>query len=333
MSDLPITVILPYYQAENTLKRAVESILRQTFTKFELLLIDNRSTDKGPKIARQMAQADSRIRLLFEEEQGVVFAMNKGLLEARGKFIARMDADDVALPERLEKQHAFLLKNPEIGLVGSNVRHVSDLPSKGLQRFVNWVNAFHSAEAIWTNRFVEIPLIQPSVLFRADLHQKYGLYRNGDFPEDYELFLRWLDAGVRFFQLPEVLHEWHDSTSRLTRTDSRYSQDAFYRTKAQYFAKWFKRVEPEKALWIWGAGRRSRQRARLLEQQGLKISGYYDLKNAQSKQVTCLSYQEIPNPGSQFILSMVGNYGAREKITNFLEERNYQAGRDFLLLA
>jgi len=331
--QISISVILPFYQAELTLERAVQSILKQTFTDFELLLVDNNSTDQSAEIAWKLAQCDPRIRLLHESRQGVVFAMNRGMTAASGKYLARMDADDVSLPERLEKQYRFLEEHPGVGLVGCNVRHVSSLPSKGLQRFVDWVNTFHSEEEIWLNRFVEIPLVQPSVLFRAELVKQHGAYREGDFPEDYELFLRWLAGGVRFAQLPEVLLEWHDSETRLTRTDERYSTEAFYRTKAQYFAQWFQQSQAQKELWIWGAGRKSRQRGRFLEDEGLEIAGYYDLKANKTSDKPCFSFHDIPQPGAQFILSMVGNYGAREKISSFLESKQYRAGVDYLLMA
>lgn len=330
---VPVSVVLPFYQAESTLERAIESILNQTFQDFELILVDNHSTDKSLKIAQKLAEKDNRIRLLREEKQGVVFAMNKGMKAAKGTFIARMDADDFSYPQRLGKQYHFLSEHPEIGVVGSNVRHVSSFPSKGLNRFVKWVNSFHSTEEIRKNRFIEIPMVQPSVMFRAELISHYGEYRQGDFPEDYELFLRWLDAGVKFYQLPETLLDWYDSASRLTRTDDRYSSEAFYKTKAFYFAKWFQRSQFEKSLWIWGAGRKSRQRTRFIENEGLRIAGFYDLHANKTSKKNCLSFQEIPSPGVQFIVSMVGNYGAREKIRSFLENKGYIKEKDFLLMA
>ena len=328
-----VSVVLPFYNAELTLGRAVSSILDQTFSDFELILVDNNSTDGSSRIAELFAAKDDRIKMIREEEQGVVFAMNKGMELARGRFIARMDADDVSHPKRLRKQLQFLIDNPEIGLVGCNVRHVSDLPSEGMSRFVDWVNSFHSPKEIWQNRFVEIPMIQPSVMFRTHLWQVHGKYKEGDFPEDYELFLRWLDAGVRFKKLKETLLDWHDSEGRLTRTDSRYSSEAFYKTKAFYFIKWFSKRIENKELWIWGAGRKSRQRARLLEEEGLTIQGYFDFKNKTVAEKECKSYEDIPTPGQTFILSMVGNYGARERITDFLDKKGYQLGEDYLVMS
>ncbi len=328
-----VSVVLPFFNAEQTLARAVSSILDQSFPDFELILVDNNSTDSSSEIAGLFAVKDDRIKMIREENQGVVFAMNKGMELARGQFIARMDADDVSHPKRLKKQFQFLIDNPEIGLVGCNVRHVSDLPSEGMSRFVDWVNSFHLPKEIWQNRFVEIPLIQPSVMFRSHLWQVHGNYKEGDFPEDYELFLRWLDAGVRFAKLNETLLDWHDSEKRLTRTDSRYNSGAFYKTKAFYFAKWFSKSIENKELWIWGAGRKSRQRAKLLEQEGVQISGYFDFKDKTIAGKECKSYKDIRGPGKTFILSMVGNYGAREQIISFLNVKGYQIGEDYLVMS
>ena len=109
-----VSVILPYFNAELTLQRAISSILEQSFTHFELLLINNNSTDKSADIARQAAQNDSRIVLLDEKIPGVANAMNCGLKNARGRFISRMDADDVAHSEKLQKQYNYLENNPII---------------------------------------------------------------------------------------------------------------------------------------------------------------------------------------------------------------------------
>ncbi|WP_321290726.1 glycosyltransferase family 2 protein [uncultured Sunxiuqinia sp.] len=108
----PISVVLPFCQAEQTLARAIQSILDQSFKEFELLLVDNNSTYNSVEIARQFAHADSRIKLFSEPQQGVIFTMNRVMHEAKGKYIARMDADDISLPERLDKAIIInLLKN------------------------------------------------------------------------------------------------------------------------------------------------------------------------------------------------------------------------------
>src|SRR2546425_6870649 len=99
-------------------------------------------------------------------------------------------------------------------------------------------------------------------MFRRELLNKHGGYREGDFPEDYELWLRWLDAGVTMAKVPRVLLTWNDAPERLSRTDRRYDVEAFYRCKAFYLARWLKRhVDASRPLLVWGAGRPTRKRA------------------------------------------------------------------------
>ena len=326
-----ISVILPFYNAQNTLEAAAKSILGQTFNDFELLLIDNNSTDSSLGIAAKIADNDARVRLLSEKKQGVAHAMNCGLANAQGKFIARMDADDIAYPERLEKQNNFLEKNPEIQFVGSAVKYIPHQKNTtGFKRFVEWANSFHNTDEISARRFVEIPVINPTIMFRRALFEKYGGCIDGDLPEDYEMQLRYLDAGVKMAKLPEPLLEWHDYSTRLTRTDERYSTEAFFKTKATYFRKWSVRNNPfHPKIWVWGAGRKTRQRTVFLEKAGLQVEGRIDI--LKSKQDT-LFFKAIPEPGKMFIVSMVTNAGAGEKIRQFLVELNYIEGQNFILM-
>ncbi|WP_346861988.1 glycosyltransferase [uncultured Draconibacterium sp.] len=326
-----ISVVLPFFNAENTLQAAIDSILSQGFTNFELLLVDNNSTDGSYEIAEKSANSDSRIILLKETKQGVAHAMNCGLQNARGEFLARMDADDISFPTRFEKQIHFLNAHPEIDFVGSEVKYVPhNKNTAGFKRFVARVNSFHTAKEIENKRFIEIPVVNPTLLFRRELFEKYGACLDGDFPEDYEMQLRYLDAGVKMAKIPEPLLEWHDYSTRLTRTDKRYSTTAFFKTKAAYFSKWSEKNNPfHPFIWVWGAGRKTRQRTVFLEEEGLRIAGLIDIKKSKTD---TLYYKNIPSPGRLFIVSMVNNTGAGEKIREFLVDKNYAEGKDFVLM-
>ena len=326
-----VSVILPYFNAELTLQRAISSILEQSFTHFELLLINNNSTDKSADIARQAAQNDSRIILLDEKIPGVANAMNCGLKNARGRFISRMDADDVAHPEKLQKQYNYLENNPIIDFLGSEVEYVPHIAeNKGFRRFVDWANSFHTPEEVALKQFIEIPVVNPTIFFRRQLFEKYGGCHDGNFPEDYEMQLRYLSHGAKMAKLPKKLLEWHDYSTRLTRTDERYSSEAFFQTKAFYFKNWSEQHNPfHPNIWIWGAGRKTRQRSTFLQEHGLNIEGYIDIKKTKSE---AIFYQDLPHPGQLFIVSMVTNTGAGKKIREFLIQRNYAEGKDFILM-
>ncbi len=328
-----VSVIIPFFNAEQTLDSAVKSILSQTYDNFELLLVNNASTDKSGELAKRWAEKDARIKVLFEEKQGVVYAHNRGWQEAKGQYIARMDADDVALPHRLEKQVSYLEENPEVGLVSGRIKHVDGQPDgRGISHFVDWVNEVHSTNDIALKRFVETPIINPSILCRREVMEEQGSYEDGDFPEDYELWLRYLDKGVNLAKVDDYVLEWKDSDDRLTRTDDRYAVSAFYAIKTEYLAKWL-RQNGHDHVWVWGAGRVSRRRSDLLLDYGISIQGYIDLTPKKEGQLDYLHFEEIPKPGKLFILSYVANRGAREEIQKFLITRGYVEGIDFMLVS
>jgi glycosyltransferase involved in cell wall biosynthesis len=269
----------------------------------------------------------------------VVGALNCALREARGTFIARMDADDESQPDRLSRQTRFLDDHPEIGLVGCQVEFGgSRLHACGYALHVDWINSLVEPEEIELNRFVESPFAHPSVMFRRELLELYGAYQPGDYPEDYELWLRWLDAGVRMAKVRAVLLTWNDSPRRLSRNDSRYGPDAFYRCKALYLARWLrKHVDPTRRLIVWGAGRPTRKRAEHLRTHGLTVSAYIDIDAKKIGRVLSgcpvLSPDQIPDPGESFVLCYVAKRGARELARAHLRARGFVEGRDFLMVA
>ncbi|MDD3180852.1 MAG: glycosyltransferase [Opitutaceae bacterium] len=334
-----ISVLMPVRNAAVTVARAVESIRVQTWPDWELLAVDDGSTDGTREWLRAAAGADRRIRLLERPPEGLVAALNAGLAAARGRLIARMDADDESHPKRLAAQAAFLAANPDLGVVGCLVDFGGDRRAQaGYALHVDWVNSLLTPEAIALNRFVESPFAHPSVMFRRELVGRLGGYREGDFPEDYELWLRWLDAGVRMAKVPRMLLTWHDPPARLSRTDPRYDPEAFFRLKAFWLARWLRaNIGAPRKILVWGAGRPTRKRAAWLKEQGVRITGYIDIDPKKTgrpiggRQV--LAVDGLPPPGEVFVLGYVASRGARELIRGHLAARGYAEGGDFLMCA
>ncbi len=331
-----ISVILPFFNSEKTLKRAVLSILHQTFTNFECILINNNSTDNSKNIAQEFIDTDNRFRMIDESKQGVVHASNRGWKESCGEFIVRMDSDDWSHPKRLETQYSFLINNPEYGAVGSLVQHMSHSDmTGGMERFVDWNNSLVEYIDIFNNRFIEMPIINPSAMWRQAVALKHGMYQEGDFPEDYEMWLRWLDAGIIIGKVDQILLNWHDSDTRLSRNDSLYSDGSFYRIKTKYLALWLEKINPfHPNVTIWGASKISRRRAKLLENHEVYIESYIDTKdNIRLLDKEVCYYKNIPPPGSKFILVYIKQSDARTEIRNYLISKGYEEGVNFLLVS
>jgi glycosyltransferase involved in cell wall biosynthesis len=285
------------------------------------------------------------VRVLPRRREGIVAALDAGLAAARAPLIARMDADDEAHPERLAAQTAFLAapEHAAIGLVGCQVAYGGDRNANaGYALHVDWINALMTPEEIALNRFVESPFAHPSVMFRRELVERLGGYRDGDFPEDYELWLRWLDSGVRMAKVPQVLLTWHDPPGRLSRTAARYAPEAFFRTKAPWIARELMRLKGgggTRPVWIWGAGRPTRKRAACLVAHGVTFAGYVDVDPKKTtpalggRGAPVIAPESIPPPGDVFVLGYVASRGARELIRTALRSRGHVEGRDFLMCA
>jgi glycosyltransferase involved in cell wall biosynthesis len=334
MSNSPlISVLLPFYNAEATLDRAIASIINQSYTDFELILIDNNSDDKSHEIALKWVSKDHRIKLIEENLQGVVHATNTGADIARGMYISRMDSDDEAIEKKLTLQKEYLDEHPDCDAVAGMVEHVPySEKAAGFSRFVEWSNSILSYQEIYNNRFIELPLVNPTLMWRKDIALQHGLYRFGDFPEDYEMILRWLNDSVRIEKIPEIVLKWYDSETRLTRTDNIYSDKSFYEIKSKYLAEWLKNNNPfHPKVAVWGASRISRRRARLLEPYGIEFQNYIDTKKGRQVGKEIIYYEDLPPAGSMFILSYIRQMDNRDRIRDFLNERGYEEGVDYLM--
>ena len=334
-----VSILLPVHNAATTLPRALESLRAQTFTDWELLAIDDGSTDTTSALLATAAAADPRLRVFTIAKAGIIAALNAGLALARAPLVARMDADDECRPTRFARQTEFLAAHPEIGLCATQVDFGGDpVANHGYALHVEWTNSLVTPDEIALNRFVESPIAHPSVMFRRALLAAHGGYREHDWPEDYELWLRWLDAGVRFAKIPEPLLVWNDPPQRLSRTHPRYSTDAFYACKCAYLARWLRReIDPSRPIYLRGAGKPTRRRFAALDTHGIRLAGYVDVAPARIGQriegLPVLAPESLPPAAECFVLGAVGTRGAREFIREQLRAQGRLEGRDFLMVA
>lgn len=328
-----LSVVLPVYDAARTVGRAVESVLRQTIDDLELIVVDDGSTDGSLDIVR--AVRDDRVRVLERPHEGVVAAANSGTAAATAPFIARMDADDVSHPERFEQQLTWL-EERGLDAVGCRVRIVDDagevVPS--LERYAGWINEESLGEAaIGARRFVEFPLVNPTILARRSYFE-LG-FRAGPFPEDYDLFLRAVAAGLRIGKVDACLFDWLDHDGRLTRRDERYSPESFDRCRREHL-----RAGPLRGVEVvdaWGAGRTGKPWLRWLRREGVRVRHVYDVSErriGQRVHDVCVRSPSslVPADGTPLLVA-VGAAGARDVIAPQLAEGGYVEGTDAWFVA
>jgi len=341
-----VSVALPCFNAGATLPAALGSLLDQTLDDFEIVAVDDGSTDRTFDVLRAFAARDARLRPIRLPHQGVALAMNAAVAACRAPFIARMDADDLCPPGRLAAQASLLAAAPGLDLVTGRVRFGGDAAAcAGYALHVDWLNSLATAEAIGMNRFVESPLANPSVMFRRAAFERFGGARPNTgplpFPEDYEMWLRWLGAGARVGKTTEEVLVWNDPPGRLSRTAAAYGPQAFARCKAGYLWDWLQANNPRHPeVLAWGAGRESRKRLVPLLALGLRVAGYVDIDRRKIGQVVhgvrVLPREAVPphSPAvsvasatpAPFVLVNVGSRGAREDILQWLHARGYAPG-------
>ena len=335
-TPLNISVLLSVRDGAATLGRALESLLAQTERDFEIVAVDDGSKDATARALANFRERDPRVRVLESGGAGLVPSLNLGLSACRGRYIARMDADDVCHPSRLELQRRYLDENPSVEVVASRVVFGGDARSAaGFAAYVDWSNSILDGDAIELRRFVESPIVNPSACFRRETAIAHGTWREGEFPEDYELWLRWLERGVRMAKLPQALLTWSDPPTRLSRRDPRYSPGAFWECKAGYLARFLAPRLDGRPLAFWGAGRRTRQAARPLLSRGLRPSAWIDIDprkiGSGLEGVPVVAEGELERLGRPYVVSLVGNRGAGEEISRRLGNLGYREGADFVL--
>lgn len=328
-----VSILLPVYNAAPTLRLAIDSILKQDFSDWELLAIDDGSTDESAQIIASYAAAYPQVKLISLPHQGITPALNHGLSIAKGNYIARMDADDYAYPHRLRLQWQWLEDHSQTGLVSSLVEYGGDpATQQGYASHVDWLNAITTARDVSLNRFIDAPIAHPSVMFRAMCIAQFGGYQETEGPEDYELWLRWLEQGVQMEKVPNILLRWNDPPDRLSRTHEAYRPMAFERVKARYLARWLGQNNRHPQLAIWGAGRKTRRRLQPLLDEGIKPTFFIDLFDKKSVDgLPVISFKKIEQYRDIFVLSYVNNRGARKEIRTFFEDLQKIEGQDFLL--
>jgi len=328
-----VSVILPFFNAENTLRPAIESIQRQRFRDWELIAFDDGSDDGSLQVVEALAHKDPRIRVLSAEHRGIVAALRDACDAAKGRFLARMDADDIAHPDRMGLQMAAMEAEPAAAVCGARVRIVGESIGLGRRRYETWINRLVRHEDMVRELFVECPLPHPTFFMRRAAYEQAGGYRDQGWPEDYDLIMRFWQGGWRLIKTPEILLEWHERPARLSMTSTCYAEAAFRALKRHFLFETYLKVNTR--FCQWGAGEVGKRWLREWGPRcpemvadvhprkiGRKIHGF-----------PIVTPESLPPPGDAFILVVVGARGARDEIRDYLNSRGYEELQDYLFLA
>ncbi len=325
-----VSVLLPAGGSGEWLHDAVQSVLAQDFEDFELLLLVKPSRlellDPLDSLTR-----DPRLLVFPDGPEAYIDRLNYGLERARGEYIARMDADDLSRPDRLQRQVTRLDETPELSVVGSYVS--SNIESD----YLDWQNSFHSADDVRRGAWIDIPVVHPTWLVRRPCFERSGGYRDGPFPEDYEILMRWLLAGERIEKIQEPLVFWRRHEGCMTVSDPRFSDAAMNGLKARCLLA-DGRVRG-RGLGIVSAGANAKRISRALAELGVETQAFFDVDPRKiggrvRGRVPVLDHERLDGDEHRelFLLVAKGGLEDRARIRALFEASGRSEGDDYLFV-
>jgi glycosyltransferase involved in cell wall biosynthesis len=330
MEDL-VTIIMPVKNTSAYLYVCLESIIGQTYSNWELIAVDDGSTDDSLKVLREFGKRDSRIKVYLNEGSGIIQALRFAYRKSSGKFITRMDSDDImnkdkirVLSENLQKEG---LGSVAIGLV----KYFSDDGlGEGYRKYEKWLNSLTEKGASYEEIYKECVIPSPCwMVYRKDL-DLCGAFDCDKYPEDYDLTFRFYKNGLTPIPCTEVLHYWRDYPNRTSRTHEHYADSTFMEIKTNYFLELD--YQPEKKLVVWGAGSKGKYIAQRLKTEGIDFIWICDNPKKIGKHIydhELLAFQELENVANPQSLITVANEFAQREIREYLKERNQTSMKDF----
>jgi glycosyltransferase involved in cell wall biosynthesis len=331
-----ISVLLPVRDAAPYLPECIASLRAQTFEDFEVLAVDDGSSDASPQLLSAWAAEDSRVSLVRQTPQGIVQALEAGRARAQGRYLARMDADDIAEPHRFAEQLTLLEGRPDLAGCGAGVRYFPRTEVRGGgRRYEDWINAIRTPDDVERNLFIECPLAHPTFFLRADIVAEVGGYVERGWPEDYDLLLRVWRSGGRLAAVDQMLLQWRIRGDRISVRHEAYTLEAFRRCKIHYLLDTLARDRD--GLVVWGAGPIGKAFAREVQEQGGTVRAFVDVDPRKIDQcihgAPVIPPSEVNRYRDGFSVAAVGQEGAREQIRAELESAGWKELTDFVAVA
>ena len=262
----------------------MDTIIGQTEPDWELLAVDDFSTDGSFDILKKYAAAEPRIKIFKNNKKGIAPALRMAYEKSAGRFITRMDSDDIMMPEKL-----FFLKN---NLMNKGPGHIAtglveyfseDGVGEGYRRYADWLNGLTKKGDNFFEIYKECSVPSPCWMCYKDDLEKCGAFKEEIYPEDYDLVFRWRQAGFRIIPSGEVLHRWRDHPRRTSRTSEIYRDNSYFELKVNWFLK--TDYNPARPLVLWGAGRKGKRIARLLNEKNISFGWVTNNKEKTGREI------------------------------------------------
>tara|TARA_B100000809_G_scaffold67577_1_gene64603 strand:- start:85 stop:1092 length:1008 start_codon:yes stop_codon:yes gene_type:complete len=331
MKNPLVSIIMPVKNTTQFLEECLNSILDQTYTNWELLVVDDGSSDDSFNILKAYSKKDNRVKPFRNDGKGIIDALSLAYSKSSGEFITRMDSDDIMAEDKLEVLSTNLINKGKGSIAVGLVKYFSDNDlGEGFRRYEEWLNNLIIKGTCFDEIYKECVIPSPCwMVFREDFERCDAL-RPNRYPEDYDLTFRFYVNGLKPIPCDIILHHWRDYPTRTSRTDDNYADNTFIAIKADYFLS--QEYNKKKNLVVWGAGGKGKALAKILIEKNIEFHWICDNPKKIGKQIyeiEMLAISELEKIENTQSIVTVANNIAQEEIKVYFEKLNQKAMKDY----
>ncbi len=331
-----VSIIMAAKDTAPYLPKCLDSILRQTYKNWELIAINDHSSDRTPEIIKWYADKDDRIKLFYSRKHRLIPALKEGYAQAKGELINRMDSDDRMPSDKLEVLVEEWLKYGKGHIVAGGTEHFVDKGEvgDGFRRYEEWLNEVARQEKHWQEIYQECVIPSHCWIIHRDDFEQVGAFNPEVYPEDYDLCFRFYKKRLKVHGLDKVLHYWRDRSDRISRTWEEYKDNRYFELKLRYFYQIDR--DRSRPLLLWGAGRNGKDIAKLLLEEENTFHWMCDNERKVGKDIYGIKLQHqdtIPEVDNPQILIVVTSPEQKVGIRKKLESWGKKPVEDFWFFA
>ena len=331
MQNGKISIIIPFKNTVHYLPECLDSIVNQSYTDWEVLAVNDNSTDESYELLTSYSNKDERIKVFQNKGSGIIPALQTGYAKSNGAFVTRMDSDDIMRPNRLEVMVNSLHETGPGYIAVGQVKYFSDRGiSNGYERYEEWLNGLTSTGNNFDEIYKECVIPSPCWMVHREDFEKCEGFKPQRYPEDYDLTFRFYEQGFKIIPCDQVLHMWRDYDTRTSRTHEHYAQNYFLDIKLHYFLKLnHDRTRP---LEVWGAGFKGKKIAKGLKKQGLEFVWLCDNPKKIGKSIygkELVHFEALQNLDNPQSIITVANENAQKEIRRYFSELEQSPMQDY----
>lgn len=314
-----VSILIPFKNTEGFLSECLQSILNQEYQNWEVLAVNDGSTDASESIVTNFSKNDPRIKVFDNEGSGIIPALQKAYTESKGELITRMDSDDTMTANKLKLMVDLLLELGKGHLAVGQVKYFSDRGiSNGYGRYEKWLNRLTEKGTNYSEIYKECVIPSPCWMVYREDFDACGAFEPNLYPEDYDLTFRFYENGLKCIPCNQVLHNWRDYDTRTSRTSEHYAQNYFLDIKLRYFIKLD--FDKNRPLTVWGAGNKGKSIAKGLQERGVEFYWICDNPKKIGKEIygnKMLHFSKLSELKNAQSIITVANEEAQEMIRDF----------------